>query len=464
MLLALTESIPVYCVITVVLVSGPYPFLLVPLALLLPRLLTALFFEGPTTKRRRYGFYLAIGITGLATFRAAAYPDLPPFDLSWLPGALKGLALVESGERRTLWASALLVGYAWWRALQPNELSITTTYRLLRLGTLALVAVTLVASLLGNRAALDEGELAMAALCFFGGVLLTIGAVRRAAQPRLGVREGFAAWLASVAAPVLLVLLLSLTAVGLLSGRARETLGIPIEPGLELLGLIAEGLVLFISLLVILVVRPIAWLIAWLLDLLAADGLPPAAEPDPAPTPAPRSDGTLTSLPDPLGYLFAAVVVLVGIWLLARLINRTRPRSPASLGEERSSVFSWHAQLDAFGSRFQRAATPAPDPLTHLRGRPEWAATLRIRESYLAFQRWGREKGRRRTRGETAGQYGGVIHRGLASYPTAQHSVDALTERYREARYSGVPATPQEAELAEQAVAAIERAGGPTDA
>ena len=313
LLLALAESIPVYAVVVVVLVSGPYPLLLVPLAMLAPRLLVPLLFDNPPISwQRRWALYALIIGCWLMTVRIAAFPDAAPFDLAWLPDALQGLALAEGGARRVIWASALLTGYAWWRALQRNELSVGVAYGLLRGGTLALVAVAFILVPLSRveRAAMDESELVLAALAFYASVLLGLSVLRGMTASKQSRQGALGAWLAFAAGPVVGIVLIATLAAGLLSGQVRDTLTIPFEPGFQFISFLLESLIQLVPLLLMLILRPIFWVLEWIFSLL--EGSQENPPPTPPPIPSEPSGEASLSLPSPVGYAFAALAIIGG--------------------------------------------------------------------------------------------------------------------------------------------------------
>lgn len=92
---------------------------------------------------------------------------------------------------------------------------------------------------------------------------------------------------------------------------------------------------------------------------------------------------------------------------------------------------------------------PKHDPLAHLRGDDAWKHTLRIRETYMKLQKRGGDSGRARRRSETAEEYRPKVAPALGESQEIPPAVNAITVRYRQARYSGRPAAGGDADIVE---------------
>ncbi len=143
-----------------------------------------------------------------------------------------------------------------------------------------------------------------------------------------------------------------------------------------------------------------------------------------------------------------AVVVIVGLLVAARLFSRTRATRVKSLPEDRESFGSWEllkqqalAWLQALLARFRRGkgaeAAPA-DELAALRGNPEWAGTLSVRQIYARLQTLAAEKGHPRAPQQTPIEYLAVLS---GAMPRLRPELAAITSAYLEARYGPLPAS-----------------------
>jgi hypothetical protein len=91
-----------------------------------------------------------------------------------------------------------------------------------------------------------------------------------------------------------------------------------------------------------------------------------------------------------------------------------------------------------------RRKRAVPDPLADLRGQPEWAHTVAIREAFGQFLEWTRERGLARRPATTASEHGAAFE---ATLPAPSQDADALLTGYGAIRYRNTPATQGEAEL-----------------
>jgi hypothetical protein len=393
----------------------------------------------------------AVVLTLVIGLRGANYPSWPLFDLGWLPDGLRALVFLPNDAALPVWITLALTGYGWWRGRSRAEPSVDSAFSMLRWGTLALT-VLLVVSLLGLP---DDSpvrdRLSLAAIGYFTATLVAVGFARlrmeglRAGSP-LGGR-----WLATFVAPVGAVLLAAIVAAGLFSRSLFDTLVWALRPVFWVLGLVFEIVVYAIVFLIFLLLTPLFWLV----------GDPNQPPVQVAPTATVEQDQgqqnqtpvEFFDFPDPLRYLLAAVFLFVLVSLLVRFLHRRRARQRKPTDEIRESVFDWGDLAGSLGARlrgvFQR---PRPaDPLASLRGMPEWRYTVQIRERYQNLERRGGEGGRSRLPGETPSQYTSALAKEFDGDPDLRGALDTLTERYQEARYSGVPATEHDARVANDA-------------
>jgi hypothetical protein len=352
----------------------------------------------------------------------------------------------------------LLAAYAWWRSRFRAEPTLDSAYTMLRFGTLA----TALAIILNLIAAPDDGEvrqrLSIATLGFFAATLSAIGIARlklegmRASAP-LGGR-----WLATFVAPIAAVVLLAIIGAGILSRQFLDTMLWLLTPVFWVLALVFQIIVLIIAIIAFLILTPVFWLIGD--RTLPAFQAEATATVTGGETAANQNPEQIFQVPDPVRYLVAAIVLTLVFSALVRFIFKRRMRARPSMDEERESVLDWSDLLDSAANRLRSLfrREPGHDPLAHLRGSSDWRYTVRIRELYSNFQRRGERTGRARRSGETAEEYRPAVRRRFLPPEEAGPEVDTLTIAYRQARYSGVPASESDARRAEDAWHEIEQA------
>ncbi|HEX9372037.1 MAG TPA: DUF4129 domain-containing protein, partial [Roseiflexaceae bacterium] len=148
------------------------------------------------------------------------------------------------------------------------------------------------------------------------------------------------------------------------------------------------------------------------------------------------------------------ILVVVGLILLAR----RRARRAASADEERESLWSWGglaADLRGLLSNFgaPRRAEGLRDALARLRGADP---ATRVRRSYIRLLLLGQAHERPRAAPQTPREYAPAAS---AMLPAASQPIEALTDTYERARYHPQSLGAADATAAEQAWAAIDRAG-----
>jgi hypothetical protein len=159
-----------------------------------------------------------------------------------------------------------------------------------------------------------------------------------------------------------------------------------------------------------------------------------------------------------LKWLFAALLVSVILWVIARAVSRyLTSSSPSDDDETRDFVWSWADAIAALRAwlrnrltRGRVAATETiqlsfvTDDLTQLRD---------IRSVYRALLRLGVRRGRRRFLGETPRSYESALAP-LAPFVDRREDLTAITEAYGEERYGDRPTS---AEKVDRAVEALRR-------
>jgi hypothetical protein len=154
--------------------------------------------------------------------------------------------------------------------------------------------------------------------------------------------------------------------------------------------------------------------------------------------------------PDPLRYLLAAIFLVVVFFGVARF-GLAITRRDFERGEFGDSEFGSGRGL---GKWLDRIRWPfghsSSDPLAGLRGDPEWAHTVRVREIYAAWLRWASERDIGRDTAETALELDQRSAPFMQS-PASIAALDELTSIYDDVRYSLTPATREQAERAANA-------------
>lgn len=459
--LVLAESVLLYLVVGFVLADEsararvlPIWIVVVPLLAghLLPRLMDEWRVWSPDYETI---MATAIALTVLLVVKVASFPQFAVWDIAWVRHGVRALAFLPNDAARPVWGAVVLCAYAWWRGRSRAEPSIDSAYTMLRAGTVALALTTIVILMATTRDAEVRERLSVATISFFALTLAAIGVARlklegfRTSAP-LGPR-----WLATFVAPILTVVVVAIVGAGIFSRRFLDTVLWMLAPVFWFLAIVFQAFVLMLAIVAFIILTPIVWLIG-------------TREPRPlnvAATPTVTGDQSLLErtgseairVPDPLRYLIATLIVIAIFSALTRFVFRRRRRVRDVTAEERESVLEWSDVLGGFGKRLRqllrRDARP-DDPLASLRGDARWRYTLAIRETYRQLQRQGAERGRARRPAETADEYEPVVVARLPA-PSAQEAVATITAQYDAARYSGVPATQDEAAAVEHAFARL---------
>lgn len=459
LVIILAEAFPVYLLCSLFVtssdMSAAYPFWIVIMLLLASHLVSHLLEEARVWSP---DFELIIGavivITLLVAIKFASFPHIAIYDPQWLADTARSLALLPSDQARPVWGTVLLAVYAWARSRFREEPSIDSAYSMLRYGTLALGVILLMVLLIAPNDGEVRNRMTIATIGFFAATLGAVGIARLQLQESRTAGPLGAAWLPAFVAPIGAVVLTAILAAGVFSRQFLDTLLWLLTPVFWVLSLVFQLLILLIAILAYIILTPIFWLIGDRsisgFDAIATPGEEAGSESQP---PEPFT------MPEPLRYLIAAVVLFVIFSALTRFLFRRRARRRGNADEERESVLDWSdvagSLADKFKSLLQR--TPAVDALAHLRGDPNWRYTLQIREHYARLQRRGQRAGRARRRDETAEDYRPAVGERFSDSPDAPRAVDTLTAIYRKARYSGEPATQDDAETAGDAWHTIEQ-------
>jgi hypothetical protein len=393
----------------------------------------------------------AIGLSLLVAIKAGCFPHMAVYDPDWLRDAFNSLAFLPNDALRSAWGPVVLAAYAWWRGRTRAEPALDSTYTMLRWGSLALALILIIVLSAAPDHAQVRDRLSIATLTFFVCALGAIGIARlrlegfRTSAP-LGPR-----WLATFVTPILVVVVVAVIAAGIFSRQFLDTTLWLLTPLFWFLAVVFQIFVLTLAIIAFIVLTPILWLIG--------SREPRAIQQTPTPQ---QNDGLenlqrraeeAINVPDPLRYLIASIVLFVIFSALMRFVFRRRRRARESTDEQRESVLDWGNLLDDLAARlkgiFERPERE--DPLRHLRGDPRWRYTLAIRETYARLQERGAKAGRPRRVAETADEYRPGVAAKLAQPPDVPTAIGTITDRYRQARYSGVPAEAPDADAVEAA-------------
>lgn len=464
--IVLAETFPVYVLCSVVFMAGgqtwTFPFWIVAFLMLgahaVCRALDEMRVWSP-----EYEIKMLVGIviTLLVAVKFASFPHMSILDVGWLRDTFQSLAFLPNDERRSVWGVVLLAVYAWWRGRARTEPAVDSAFGMLRWGSLTLF-LSIIVVLAGTP---DDAEirdrLSAVTVGFFAVTLSAVGIARLKLEGVRSTAPLGAGWLGTFVVPILGVVAVAILAAGIFSRQFLDTVLWMLTPVFWLLGLVFQIIVLIVAVLAFIILTPIFWLIG--------ERDPQIVEVTPEPGELEAEQGLAENaerafqMPDPLRYLIAAIVLFVIFSLLTRYVFKRKGRSRPPTGEERESVMDWNDLLNNAGDRlknlFRRPENP--DPLAHLRGDDALRYTLRIREAYLKLQTRGSVLGRARRVNETAEEYRPSVGSRFDSASGAPAAVDTMTDRYRKARYSGRPASAEDADVVEVNWKTIERTPEP---
>ncbi|HEX3722539.1 MAG TPA: DUF4129 domain-containing protein, partial [Nitrolancea sp.] len=153
---------------------------------------------------------------------------------------------------------------------------------------------------------------------------------------------------------------------------------------------------------------------------------------------------------NPLRYLVVGLLLFALITGLTRFAYRRRRRWRDTALEQHESVLSLGDAIGSLSLNLGRFFRPfrSSDSLAGLRGDPRWAHTVFIRETYRRMQRWGERGGVEQGVSTTPAEYEPDL---ALRYPDAIPAIHTITATYTLARYSGAPATEDQAALVRQA-------------
>jgi hypothetical protein len=212
---------------------------------------------------------------------------------------------------------------------------------------------------------------------------------------------------------------------------------------------LVELLLIVISPIVAALFALLEGLIGWIRHLSGSAPPPQLPTPAPAPTLPESSSEAAVGLPAWLFALLGLLPYLLPLALLAIVLLR-RPRrtlAEASSGEERESVWSWHAagqDLQAWWQQLRRRlARPARDTLAaalaRLRG--DDPVTV-IRRAYVRLLIRGGQADRARAPEQTPAEYAQAL---APVFANDRDALALLTRTYEQARYHPAATTPADA-------------------
>lgn len=406
-----------------------------------------------------YEIKMGVGVvvTMLIAIRFGSYGNYGLFDMGWFADAIRAVSFLPNDQERHVWGVIALTVYAWWRGRSRVEPTVDAAFTALRWGSVALF-IGIIAVLAGAQdGAHIRDQLSIVTVGFFAAALSAVAISRlklegvRSSAP-LGVR-----WIGTFFVPILAVVIVATLVAGIFSRQFLDTVLWLLTPIFWILGLVFQVIVLIVAVLAFIILTPIFWLIGER-DVEFVPETPEADELE-GQEGLEQAVSEAFQMPDPLRYLIAAIVLFAIISLITRYVFKRKGRSRPPTGEVRESVLSWDDLFANAGDRLRSLfrREQRPDPLAHLRGDDTWRHTLRIREVYTKLQQRGGESGRARRRSETVEEYRRRVPPALGESPDIPPAVDAITLRYRQARYSGKPALASDADIVEVNWDTIER-------
>jgi hypothetical protein len=412
----------------------------------LPHLLELLRVWGPLYQLTLIGILI---VSFALTMKFAAFPHVAFWDTTWLLDTVHGLILRPTTAVRPVWAIIAVVAYTWWRGRLRGEPMIDSAYMMLRWGTLAVTIGLLLILMAAPDEAIIRQRMSGAVIIYFAAALTAIGIGRLRLE---GIRSGSPLgprWFATFAAPILSVLLIAILGAAIFSRRFLDTVLIVLGPLLWVIGLIFRLIIILIALLAFIIIAPILWFLQRQgFGQFSSDLNIPAV----FHSFAGFREFTLNRLnvADPLRYLVVGIIFFLLISALTRFAFHRRRHWRDTAEEQRESVMSLGEAFSALSLNLGRLFRPwrRDDSLAKLRGDPRWAHTVTIRETYRRLQQWGARVGVEQPPNATATEYAPDL---AARFPAAEAAIRTIITTYTVSRYSGVPATAEEADKVRQA-------------
>jgi hypothetical protein len=430
-----------YTPIPIMLIFGVLLF-----AYLIPHILAALRIWTPE-------YEIIMGLSLLASLllilKVGAFPQHSILSLTWVHETTQALILRESEAIRHVWMLILFAAYAWWRGRNRAEASLETAYSMLRFGLIWLAAILIFTVMVASEEAAIFNHIDMALLGFMIFTLLAIVIARQPEDARSAAWNQGWIWLIVLVAPILAIVLTSISTIGIFDRQTLDLLLLLVSPVLWFLQVAVQAFVLTIALLAFVLISPFLWV----LDRYGFSPLSRFPEINLAPgniTDAERYASSALNIENPVRYLIVGVILLGLIWVLIRFSFRRHKHWQEPSRQQTDSLIDWNTGA----SIIHRAATWITSKMRRTDRYPlpegdEWVHTRRIRLTYRAFLRLTQRRGFARTADQTPNQFARALCEKCSELSQAS---EQITVRYNEARYSGRTLDVADAEEAEQAL------------
>ncbi len=398
-------------------------------------------------ERQRPALLVVALLLALWVIKARVAGDYGP--LTGWDAALGALFSPRGGHPESGYVLLLVTLYCFWRGSRLLGHDRTSLRVFFNRATIALLIIAGFGFWLASPADAIVSSATMMVLIFFGAGLLAIALVGASDEDtplgRLDWRG-----LLTLAGAITLVLIVGLVFVSLFGNSAVQAL--------FTLWTVFVTLILLIMLPLILLAETIIHWLFSVFNIHIEPGLSPLREQQLQQQQ--QAAESLHVLPPWISALLQIVLALIPVLILAALflLMRRRAHRPANSDEERESLWSWRglgADLRSLFAGLRRG----PDSglraaLARLRGADP---VSRIRRSYIRLLLLGEARERPRTPPQTPREYEPDAD-GLL--PTSTQPIAALTGAYERARYHPASATHADADAAERAWSAIDRAEG----
>jgi hypothetical protein len=392
---------------------------------------------------------LALLMSMLLIIKIGAFPDHSTLSVNWLQGTMHALILRENEAIRPVWMLIIFTAYAWWRGRTRAEASLETSYGMLRFGLIWLAAILVFTVMVAPDESSIFNHIDMALLGFVIFTLLAIVISRQPEDARSAAWNQGWIWLIVLVAPILAIVLTSISTVGIFDRQTLDLLFLAVSPILWLLQIVVQALVLTIALLAFILISPFLWI----LDHYGFNPLSRFPEINLAPgniAEAEQHASSALNIENPLRYLIAGVILLGLTWVLIRFSFKRRRYWQEASRQQTDSLIDW----DTGNSVLHRVGEWVTSIVSAHRydpynSDPEWRANHRVRLAYRSFLRLARKRGFVRPVHETPNQF---AHTLAHDCDELSHATKRITATYNEARYSGQIINNRCAEEAEEAL------------
>lgn len=384
--------------------------------------------------------------------KSGAFPATSWLDPSWVGGFIDGFAIKGAGVGEVVWLSVIGAGAAWRLGGARSVVDVAAANDHLRQGAIACVAALALNAVVSG--GVSNSAASLAAVVFFASSLTAIAAARSTMMLG-GVDVGRTRSPAVIAGPAAVAVGVGLLAGALVSRQLFDTL-------IWLLGY-PVGWIWFVARYVLIALAfvffIVLWPIFWLLERLPTPSPPvmPVASPpaqQPGPMKAPNSPA-LGAVPDWVKFGVAALVFVIVCLVVLRIASSRKRAQQVAEDEVREKLPGEQAGslLSDLWNRL-RKRPPVADPLADLRGKPDWAYTIAIREAFGQFLEWTREQGVARRPAATAAEHVATVEAALSG---PNEDAEQLLAGYQNVRFRSTPATQAEAAAAVEAWRRLQR-------